>query len=116
MSTFFNDPSNEPGGNPNNWVISRSLAHEYYNTQDYLGFSVKLFLYDTQYKTLLWKYGSDKLQLLDNITPVDEKIIIEHEKIIMTIEGKKMALDALGNKIIKMTTNVKKTILDPTSL
>lgn len=113
MSTFFKDDSKR--GDPDKWVISRQIAHEYYNTQDYLGFSVKLFLYDSQVKTLVGKY-ENKLQLLDTITPISEKFSVEYENIVINVEGKQMAIDKLGNKIIRMPSTVDASILNPTPL
>jgi len=115
MSTFFNDPSTQAGGDPNNWVVTRNIAHDFYNTQDYLGFSVKLFLYDSQYRSLVAKYDK-KLQLLDTITPVSEKILVDLDPIVMTVEGKQLVMDNLGNKIIRMPQTVDKSIITPTSL
>lgn len=115
MSTFFVDSSNESGGDPNNWVITRNIAHEFYNTQDYFGFNVKLLIYDSQFQTLFAKY-EDKLQLIDMITPITEKIIVPYQKIIITVEGKKILIDSLGNKIIKMPSEIDDSALRPKQL
>lgn len=109
MSTFFNSKDS------NNWVITRNIGHGFYSTPDYIGFGVKLLLYDLQFQTLSAKLEK-KLQLLDTVTPVQESVLIEYENFIINVEGKELLSDSLGNKVVKKPSIADKSILDPTPL
>lgn len=105
MSTFFE--SKDPSG----WVVNRIAAHSHYNTQDYYGFSVKVLLYDIQMQTVLSKY-KDKINLIDSIIPIKESIIVDYDPFLITIEGKKMVIDPLGNKIVNLPKTVSNSPLE----
>ena len=109
MSTFWKSK------NPNDWTINRIAAHSSYNTQDYYGFSVKIFLYDSQMQTVISKY-MEKINLIDAIIPVKESVVVEYDPFYITIEGKSVFIDQFGNKIINLPSEVSNSPLSAVSL
>lgn len=107
--------TNFPTSNYNQWIISRVAAHNYYNTPDYNGFSVKLLLYDLRMQTLLSKY-SYKINLLNNIVPIEESIIVDNEVFYVEAEGKNVMVNLFLNKVINMPKEIDNGIFNPKEL
>lgn len=109
MGVLFDSPSY------NTWSILRYAPHDIINSQDFLGYQIRLQYRDELLKTFRDKYKS-RLNLMQQYIPLQESIIITNDAITLKVEDKDMVVDLFGNKIINMPTTVSNSVLEPKML
>lgn len=101
--------------NPDEWTIFRYSAHDFYNTQDFVGYQLKIKLRDELLRTFKNKFNS-RINLLDHFVPLKESIVITNDYISLKVEDKDMVVDMFGNKVISIPSEVSNDVLVPTNL